>query len=473
MSVVSMRFEFTTGRYQVVPWVDGPPEPAEWPPSPWRIAAALAQVWRRVRPDAPAAQVAAIFGALGGTPIFALPPASLGYAGSQPVASTPGLAGVQGFVSISRRGRIPGDGQGPTVEVVWPRATLCEGERDLLSDLLQHLPFLGGPESWCRARLVEDMATLCNTLPAGAAGASGELAQVLCLSPGAALRQLLTEADAAPGGRHPQGGRFVRYLRPRLLVPAAQPRGPARAVCFRLRGTRLPAVSDALLVGDLARRGAMAQYGRRFAGALSPALSGRQEGQARADQHRHAHYLTTDEDGDGYLDHLTVWAPGGLTGQDVQALGELRDLRPPGGWVWDVPPLRLDLVGDGDESILPSRMRGPSRLWRSCTPFVLTRHAKVRSGAEAKDSPESQLRRELAFRDLADSLVAADTDDPGRNGTSAWARFVVARPGHPMPVGPAHGFRITFREPRQGPIVAGSGAHFGLGLFEAEGDGLG
>lgn len=472
--MIGMRFLFSAGRYRVSPWSDGP---AEWPPSPLRIAAALAQVWRRVRPQAPATQVGAALLALVGPPHFALPPASLGYVRLKHLDGSPGLPAVQGLVAISRGSPSKSHdaaAAGGAVEVLWPAATLGDGERRLLADLLDHLPFLGGADSWCRARLLDEPVARCNTFPAFVAGSRGEVTRVLCLAPGAALADLLAAGDPASSPPCPPGGRFVRYLRPPLVLPAARlATVGARAVCFRLQGSRLPPVSDAILVGDMARRAAMAHYGRRFQGALSPALSGRQEGQARADQHRHAHYLPTDEDGDGRLDHLAVWAPGGLTAQDVEALCDVRDLRAPGTWVWEIAPLRTVLVGHGDVAVLSARLRGPSSIWRSCSPFILTRHPKVRADGETKDSPSSQLRRELSFRGLEETLTTADIDGAGGAGAVPWSGFVVARPGQPAPHGSAQGFRLTFREPREGPIVAGCGAHFGLGLFVAEGDGFG
>ncbi|MFO0767833.1 MAG: hypothetical protein U0231_13835 [Nitrospiraceae bacterium] len=41
-------------------------------------------------------------------------------------------------------------------------------------------------------------------------------------------------------------------------------------------------------------------------------LSGKDHQGKRLINHRHAYYLPTDEDGDGRLDHLTVYAAGGF-----------------------------------------------------------------------------------------------------------------------------------------------------------------
>ena len=77
---------------------------------------------------------------------------------------------------------------------------------------------------------------------------------------------------------------------------------------------------DTLRWGELARRSAMSRYGRSNNGEVSQALSGKDAYGTPLKGHEHAFYLPTDEDGDGRLDHLTVWTPGGLTTREFQAV---------------------------------------------------------------------------------------------------------------------------------------------------------
>jgi len=59
-------------------------------------------------------------------------------------------------------------------------------------------------------------------------------------------------------------------------------------------------------------------------GPLCPALWGKDEhGQPRTG-HEHAFFLPADEDHDGRVDHLTVFAPMGFSALEVQACGRLR-----------------------------------------------------------------------------------------------------------------------------------------------------
>ncbi|MFS8523567.1 MAG: hypothetical protein FWJ83_01785, partial [Limnochordales bacterium] len=104
---------------------------------------------------------------------------------------------------------------------------------------------------------------------------------------------------------------------------------PARhlpvAVRYELAGAAgqgLPHVRRTLRLGEAARAYAMGRCGRLFGGNVSAALSGH-EGAGPARGHRHAFFLPTDEDNDGAIDHLTVYAAGGFDDRELKALQSL------------------------------------------------------------------------------------------------------------------------------------------------------
>jgi CRISPR-associated protein Csb2 len=110
---------------------------------------------------------------------------------------------------------------------------------------------------------------------------------------------------------------------------------------------------------------------------------------------------------------------------------------------------------------------------------MLPRHPKPTkdgSGWRA-DSPEQQLRRELAER-FGEPLATATTIEPveiyRRNGqTWGWQSFRRWRTDHgqPPPYRVGLGVRLIFPEAVRGPIAVGYGCHFGLGQFRClEGD---
>lgn len=95
------------------------------------------------------------------------------------------------------------------------------------------------------------------------------------------------------------------------------------AVRWAITGSPRASALVAAPISDLLRRACMARFGDRFAGAASPILAGKDADGRPLQNHRHAHYLAVDEDQDGLLDHLIVWAPDGLGPQEIAALVRL------------------------------------------------------------------------------------------------------------------------------------------------------
>ena len=156
---------------------------------------------------------------------------------------------------------------------------------------------------------------------------------------------------------------------------------------YSLVGLNLPLVGDTLPVTEALRRALMSQYrtlkeieryGRvdppnapRF---VSRTFSGKDDdGGPLRDDHDHAFYLPTDEDGDGRLDHLTVFAHGGFVADEIRALVALTWIR------CGKSDLSVLLVGLGHEAELRRyEILGPSTVWISASPFLVTRHMKRR-----------------------------------------------------------------------------------------------
>ena len=310
---------------------------------------------------------------------------------------------------------------------------------------------------------------------------------------------------------------------------------------YSLDGPVLPLVQATLPLAEAARRALMSRYrklkeferyGRtdppnaeRFA---SPVFSGKDEhGVPLRDDHDHAFYLPTDEDGDGRLDHLTVFAHGGFPPDEVRALDALRWLR-----CGDLD-LSLLLVGLGREAeFRHTGVFGLSAVWTSATPFLVTRHMKrrgrKRDPREFFETPEGRndfikqvLREELQRRGLhSDGIRTEDggrrTEDEERErrglhrhdveievpesvGSSVLSppssvllsdgveiemlesigkqhrlrpiEFCLRRrkPGDDGPNRSRGLFRLRFPGPVSGPIALGHSCHFGLGLFQAVG----
>ncbi len=476
--MIAISFRFLAGRFHATPWGrhvnEGVPE---WPPSPWRILRALVAVWKRTLPDAiPEDRIRSLLGALASPPLFVLPSAT--------------LAHTRHFMPWEKKG--PSDrtmvfdtfvaiGPDRPLIAMWPEAQLLPEESQDLARILERLPHLGRSESWCAATLQSTAHGEANCRPllaGGRADPGTESVSVLCASDRLDFEALFVETGDLRAKQldpaRPRGTRWVSYARPAdALVPRRPSRGSAGApratvVRFVLDGPVLPLLTDAVEIGDLFRRASMAQYGRMHAGRASRTLSGKDEAGRPLTGHRHASFLPTDEDGDGWIDHVTVWSPGGLDGDDQAALARVRVLQSKNRR----PPVNLVLQGIGDRTAFDSGIFARAAAWRSTTPFVLVRHPKLRrriggsaSQEEWIDTPTDQVRMELKRRGFPEPVdVTPERGAELRGRSLPWLAFRRWR-GKGSSAGLGLGFRIRFQEPVPGPIALGYGAHFGLGLF--------
>jgi CRISPR-associated protein Csb2 len=280
----------------------------------------------------------------------------------------------------------------------------------------------------------------------------------------------------------PPGSRWVTYLRPAdaFAVQARHRRidrkvGPLTVARYALDGCVLPLVQETLALGELVRQYLQGIYGRQNGGAPSWIFSGKATDGTPLRDHRHASFLPTDEDGDGRLDHLTVYARGalspddrdqGFTDAELRALAAFRRLRQPGG----KPDLRLVLLGIGDrKDWTRTPLVGPARRWGSCTPFVPPRHQKTRG--RKRETPAEQLCDELRRRGFPAPIAVHEVLRCEVNGRSMrWIEFRRERlfGGGSRGRGLGYGFEVESAEEVVGPLCLGYGCHFGLGLFIRE-----
>ncbi len=260
---------------------------------------------------------------------------------------------------------------------------------------------------------------------------------------------------------------------------------------YGLDGPVLPLVSATLPLAEAMRRALMSRYqhrkrfekyGRdipadaeRFA---SQVFSGKDEhGQPLRGDHDHAFYLPTDEDGDGRLDHATVYAPAGFNRDEIRAIDALRRLK------FGDLELALLLVGLGDKrSFGEAPLLDKSTVWTSATPFLVTRHMKRRGTKRDPiaffESPEGRtefvkqvLREELERRDLSHGGIEIEPlEQVGKHPALRPVQFRLSRvkAGDDGASRPRGLFQLRFPTPVTGPIALGHSCHFGLGLFVAE-----
>ena len=534
--MIAISFKFLAGRYHATPWGRHVNEGAvEWPPSPWRILRALVATWKRTLSELPQERVELVLRALAEPPEFILPPASTGHTrhympwDKNWKPNEPDKAKTKvfdTFVAVARDAKLV---------VRWPSVTLEDAQIETLARVLVNLNTLGRSESWCEAELADGTGNLdwrvCRPLQ-GDVPPNHEIVRLLCPDPASAFDEdhvvtVTTETTGRGKNKRtvevrstlydpawnlcmetlqlhkerwsdPPGSRWAPYARrhdcfkidskPRSRRTVDHPR--IQVVRYALDSTVLPLATETLPVSEAARRALMGIHGRltekNGVRGRSNVLSGKDEHGQRLADHRHAYYLPTDEDGDGRLDHITVYAAGGFGPDERRAFDGLRELRT-GREGEERHPLRLLLLGMGAyDEYNPGPLRA-SKTWESATPYIATRYAKTR-GRNRIDMASPEDRASFLQDDLRAQLAAVRPDLVGES-----APEVIIEPlwddNHVLKVAGrwrtiqfkcfrrkagddggrrlAGAFRLIFRQPVRGPIVLGWSSHFSLGLFVA------
>lgn len=512
--MIALSFHFTAGRYHATPWGRHVNEGAvEWPPSPWRILRALIAVWhRKFSGDIPEASARRVLERLTEPPVFQLPKAALGHTRhfmpQEPPATPPRTKVFDAFVSVR-----PDD----CLVVVWPHVTLSPEEQHVLTGLASGLGYLGRAESWVTAEVLDQWDGDINCCPieagvsveeervrvlaamtpdsfvawktgfeaeaVGVAGIAVKAGRTKKVVPSPVLPDLWSALHAETSDLQKQGwsaapgSRWVDYVRPNGSFRVTYQRKPKieqirpTVARFALSSAVLPRLTEALLLGERMRQALMAKSRGLNGGEHAlPVFSGkRPDGLPVDGDHAHSFYLPSDEDGDGRIDHITVYATQGFDKHAQQAIGMLKKL-----WGSSGHDIHTVLIGVGQQQdyggFLMRDGQAPtlaqSRIWQSSTPYVLTRHPKK----NGKDSPSSQVEKELVRRGFPQPERIDHLDHAMIVGKKVrWLEFRRFRNGGGGQLADSRGFgfEIAFAEPVRGPIALGYACHFGLGQFVA------
>lgn len=534
--MTAIELTFPAGRFHATPWGRHVNEGAvEWPPSPWRLLRALVATWKRKAPQLDETSMQELLAALCGPPEFALPPATFSH--------------TRHYMPWFKKG--PGDktlvfdsfvvlAKSAAVRVVWPDVTLSDEQETALGKLLPLLGTLGRAESWCQGRLLDPEETstarrATNCRPINGKQPNGEIVRVLGADPKTAFVNDQNPRHEVTSGRGrskktvvsplyepdwhlcmetlwlhkqrwsmPPGAIWLDYDRAKDALTQPKPRTvrrtarPAMQVArFALDSTVLPLLTDTLRIAEATRIKLMGIHGRQTEKnglrGKSRIFSGKESDGTPVKDHRHCFYLPTDEDGDGRLDHLTLYAADGFGPNELRAIDSLRQIKTKDTEDFG-HPLSVVLLGLGTaDEFQPGPLR-PSEEWISATPFVAPRYPK-KNGAK-RDAPEEiaspvaflkkVLREELArLIDRRPDLSGINLEDiritPVVDDTGAFRLpDLHGHPTSPRPIqfrrfrqkrGDDGGrrlagfFKIKFPEFIPGPIALGHSSHFGLGLF--------
>lgn len=544
--MIAISFKFLTGRYHATPWGRHVNEGAvEWPPSPWRILRALVAAWKRKLPDLPQADFEPILRELAKSlPEFELPPASTGHTRHYMPWFKNGpndrTLVFDTFVVVSPEAELlvrwPNasldDAQRDMLRRVLANLnTLGRSESWCAAELLESEPRSSASGSSATVPGSKSWARHVKPLNGRDVPDNHEIVRLLCPDSDSAFSTEHVTVEVAVEGKKksktrkemqkilvpvydpnwhlcmetsrlhdqkwsdPPGSRWVQYARPRdcfKVEPAARCRTrpsvhPRIQVArYALDSTVLPLVTETLPVAEAARRALMSIYGRlterNGVRSRSSVFSGKDQRGNPLTGHGHAYYLSTDEDGDGRLDHLTVFARDGFDTHERRVLDTLRQLNT-GRKNEERHAVRLLLLGMGALEEYHPGLLEQSNTWVSATPYIATRHAKSR-GRDRIDSASTQARAEFLAANLRDQICAVlrdfdgDVNDVKITPLLDGGTFKIADRWRPIQFKRfrrrssddggrrlAGAFRIEFPQPVAGPIALGHSSHFGMGLF--------
>lgn len=496
--MLAIRMKFLAGRFHATPWGHHVNEGVvEYPPSLWRLLRSLVATFYRVFPERAhenngdnetVTLLKSLLEKLSVPPEFCLPKASVAHTRHYDQANN-SVKFFDTFISVNQKDEIVW---------LWRDVELADSEREMLAELLASLGTFGRSESWCEAKLLSEEETRLildeesgnfklNSKPSEANSSLNGMETMRLLLPDIntnteeLFNTLLIETSAMRKQKQlePTGSRWVTYtrpaniLQPRRTTPIQEKKQRLYTTArFALSSAVLPLVTDAMPFAEMTR---FALSHNRAGNSYSPALTGKTKDGVPLEGHEHAHFFVTDEDADGRLDHLTVYAPCSFNRDDVEAFGQLRSVKRYG----NLPNVRTVLLGLGDrEDFEDVPIFKSSKRWRSVTPFSLPRFANRGGGKppRPRDTPEGQLKRELRNRNLPEPISITPVYGYSENQLRVeniqdtkprfrWLEFHTRRLRKDTEGYGLAGFEIEFAESIAGPISLGFGCHFGLGLF--------
>jgi hypothetical protein len=169
--------------------------------------------------------------------------------------------------------------------------------------------------------------------------------------------------------------------------------------------------------------------------------------------HVHAHWQGQDRDGDGLIDHLAIWAPGGLDTESRTILDGITQLR----------------IGKACWGLVPAaQIPCDARLWISATPFIGPRRVWSKPGKPKKGEGLGLIdqfwREATNQQDLPPIIEVAAIPRLKKQSLGPW--LIGDSRGSGAPHHAVWGnFAVLFREPPQRDFAFGALSHWGLGAF--------
>ncbi|MFI6587653.1 type I-U CRISPR-associated protein Csb2 [Embleya sp. NPDC050493] len=476
--MITIALEFPWRRYHATPWGRHVNEGAvELPPAPWRILRALYATWHERLPDLPEKHVHAVLTALAQPPRrYLLPPHQLQHTRHY-LPDSHHKSGTNGNTdkAVDAFALLGGDA---TIHIQW-HGDLDSDQTDTLRALLEAMPYFGRADSLVDARLADTLPRGDDLIPAteladGQPPPGWTTVDLLAPELPLDIEALTARPVDVRAGKllYPPGSRHLTYATPTPTDTTAPPRQRHRpttadatgvtAIRLSIRGRVQPPLTQALPLADAFRAACIRILQPPGSPRRDSALAGKNADGTpyTAGQHRHAHFIPHDSDGDRRIDQLLVWIPDGLTDAELDAIHRLatgdnrvyyhkspRDLF-----------VRVAAQGPADR-VLPVELTRPATVWESVTPFTAPRHPH--RGQDRDAHLLAEVTRELRYRGLpaptAIRRIPGDWPLHIRHRTSKNETRDHTRP--------CDGLRVELSTPVAGPLLLGRHSHYGLGLF--------
>ncbi|MBN1552532.1 type I-U CRISPR-associated protein Cas5/Cas6 [bacterium] len=528
--MLAIKFFFLTGKYHATPWDNHVNEGVvEWPPSNWRIIRSLIAVWYKQGCPGNESCLHRLLEKLSSAPEYHVCETTQGHTRHyMPKYRTP-LDKKTDKVFDTFQLLNPKE---PLI-VIWQSIKdmwikQSDYEMNLLRKLLRGLTYLGRAESWVHAVLNEpddNDLPKPNIIKIGLDNdeniSNGDqkifirrltpfnwqnypiwrnnelqlfnekdrekMEKIYPKTVWDALQMTTSELQKT-GWSNPPGSQWITYsvketdvARVKLLVRQVK-KTKYTTARFTLTSSVKPRITDSLYIGERMRQALMAHSKTsRESNDVSVVFSGKDlNGCPLKNDHKHSFFLPEDADGDGLIDHLTVYAEGGFDDKAIKAFGTVRKL-----WGEGDHDLLLALIGIGsaedfggmNSCIGQSPFLAKSRYWISATPYFMTRHPKYYRNGKPKldekgihiDGPDYQIRKEMMYRKMPVPKIVSSLNNITVYGRQLRSiHFGNTRKNrNQRPNLPGLFFFIEFETEIQGPIALGYACHFGLGQFRA------
>lgn len=240
-----------------------------------------------------------------------------------------------------------------------------------------------------------------------------------------------------------------------LFVPASLP----QVAYFTILGTR-PGIEKTALVAHLTRRAVMSKI-KQLSGSNSipQYISGHDAaGNPLRDNHRHAFWLPLDNDQDGLIDHIVVFAKDGFDSLVRNGFYNITHLN-------NGNELRLNVFFKGfyNQNDISKKFTlfGKHKIWSAITPYFMPLHVKKTL------QRDEQITNEIKQRWSNPDNIPKIVEYPIRvNGREIPITRFQSMFGNKKPINrKGNAVKLSFDDAVSGPLALGYGAHFGLGLF--------